>query len=112
MAEQDIPNRAANMEKAEGDRDDDAQNQERPVARRPHPEDPTRVEDQRTSDAGTITSGGLAGGRPQGGPGVTPERARQKPEQRNPVMPDDEASLKRDIRRDGIPYPSSWIGGS
>ena len=77
MAEQDMPNRASNMEKAEGKRND-AADQQQPVARRPHPEDPTRVEDQRVSDAGTIVSGGLGGGRPQGGPGVTPERARQE----------------------------------
>lgn len=89
MAEQDIPNRAANMEKAEGDRND-AADQQQPVARRPHPEDPTRVEDQRTSDTGTIAGGGLGGGRPQGGAAVTPERARQEPEKRNPVMPDDD----------------------
>jgi hypothetical protein len=96
MAEQDIPNRAANMEKAEGDRDE-ARDPEQPVARRPHPDDPTRVEDQRTSDAGTIVNAGLAGGRPQGGPGVTPERARREPDDRNPVMPDDEATLRTEI---------------
>lgn len=96
MPEQDIPNRASNMEKAEGDRND-AADQQQSVARRPHPQDPTRVEDQRTSDAGTIAGSGLGGGRPQGGAGVTPERAHQEPDQRNPVMPDDDAKLRTEI---------------
>jgi len=50
MKDTDTPNRPSNMEKAEGDRD---------VV--------TNVEDEHTSDASTITNGGLAGGRPEGG---------------------------------------------
>jgi len=47
MDDTDIPNRKSNMVKAEGDRDEPG--------------------DQRTSDASTISNGGLAGGRPEGG---------------------------------------------
>jgi hypothetical protein len=54
----------------------DPRDQEQIVERRPHHQDPTRVETERTSDASTINAGGLGGGRPSGGATVTPERAR------------------------------------
>jgi hypothetical protein len=54
----------------------DPRDQEQLVERRPHHQDPTRVETERTSDASTINAGGLGGGRPAGGSTVTPERAR------------------------------------
>lgn len=73
MDDRERPNRQSNMEKAEGDRDE-AIDQEQMIERRPHPQDPTRVEHQRTSDATTISNGGLAGGRPEGGARKTPER--------------------------------------
>lgn len=57
MKDTDTPNRPSNMEKAEGDR-----------------EAITNVEDERTSDASTITNGGLAGGRPEGGAKKKPGR--------------------------------------
>jgi hypothetical protein len=63
----------------------DPAHQEQTVERRPHHQDPTRVETTRTSDASTITAGGLAGGRPAGGPTITPERARY--EERTGVDP-------------------------
>jgi len=78
MKDTDTPNRAANMEKAEGDRDADPGNQEQMLERRPAAQDPTRVEDQRTSDASTISNGGLGGGRPAGGARKTPERNRME----------------------------------
>ena len=54
----------------------DPRDQEQAVERRPFSHDPTRVENTRVSDATTISNGGLAGGRAQGGAKVTPERAR------------------------------------
>jgi hypothetical protein len=76
MKDTDTPTRAANMEKAEGDRDTDPRNQEQMIERRPSAQDPTRLDDQRTSDATTISNGGLGGGRPEGGAQKTPERNR------------------------------------
>ncbi len=67
-------NRASDMQQAEGDREPDPGNQEQLVDRRPHTADPTRADDQRTSDATTISNGGLGGGRPEGGAKKTPER--------------------------------------
>jgi hypothetical protein len=75
MADQDIPSRASNMEKAEGDRDD-ARNQEQLVERHPRHEDPTRLDEERTSDNSTVDNGGVGHG-----------------EQSNPVMPSDDSSL-------------------
>jgi hypothetical protein len=84
MKDTDTPNRASNMEKAEGDRDDDdPRNQEQMIERRPHAHDPTRPEDQGTSDATTISNGGLGGGRPEGGARKTPERERME---ENPTL--------------------------
>lgn len=60
MKDTDIPNRSSNMEKAEGDRDDEARDQEQMIERRPHAQDPARPENQRTSDATTISNGELA----------------------------------------------------
>ena len=80
MPDNDKPNRAANMEKAEGDRDTGPRNQEPMVERRPHPQDPTRLDDQRTSDATTIANGGLGSGRPEGGAKKTPERDKMERE--------------------------------
>lgn len=80
MKDTDTPNRASNMEKAEGDRASGGVNQEQMIERRPHGQDPTRVEDQRTSDASTISNGGLAGGRPEGGARKTPEREKAEGE--------------------------------
>ena len=97
----------------------DPADQEQLVERRPYHEDPTRVENTRGSDASTVTNGGLAGGRAEGGATITPERARyeegvrQNPEvqggddtprperaaqdEDDPVMPADESSLKTNI---------------
>ena len=56
----------------------DPADQEQIVERRPYHHDPTRVENERTSEGSTISNGGLAGGRPAGGATVTPERARHE----------------------------------
>jgi hypothetical protein len=80
MRDTDTPNRSSNMEKAEGDRGDDPRDQEQMIERRPHAEDPTRADDRRTSDASTISNGGLAGGRPERGARKTPERERMEGE--------------------------------
>jgi hypothetical protein len=91
------------------------EDQEQLVERRPYHEDPTRVENTRGSDASTVSNGGLAGGRAEGGATITPERARyeegvrQSPEvqggddaprseraaqdEDDPVMPADESTL-------------------
>ena len=114
MTDQD---RKSRMEKAEGDREtaeanqrsgsgsepkwqSDPRDQEPMVERRPYHNDPTRVEDERTSDASTIASGGVSGGRPQGGAAITPERARAErraPESGDDVMPDDSSTLNTKI---------------
>jgi hypothetical protein len=77
----------------------DPRDQEQAVERRPFPDDPTRVENTRVSDATTISNGGLGGGRAQGGAKVTPERARvdgtEPPD--DPVMPADDAALNTKI---------------
>ena len=68
MADQDTPTRNSNMEKAEGDRDDAqdaARDQEQLVGRHPHRSDPTRLDEERTSDNSTVDNGGIAGGREQ-----------------------------------------------
>ena len=97
----------------------DPADQEQLVERRPYNSDPTRVENERTSDASTVTNGGLGGGRDAGGATITPERARyeegapQSPEvqggadiprreraaedESDPVMPGDEATLRTTI---------------
>jgi hypothetical protein len=97
----------------------DPRDQEQAVVRRPHPEDPTHVENERVSDASTINSGGLGGGRPDGGATVTPERARYEEQDEiepnvrggadvpraerartgddDPVMPADDATLNTKI---------------
>jgi hypothetical protein len=112
--------RKSNMEKAEGDREtveenlrtgsepkrrSDPRNQEQMVERRPYHGDPTRVESERTSDASTISNGGLGGGRPEGGSRITPERARatgqpdaaRKTDSDDPTMPADDATLNTKI---------------
>jgi hypothetical protein len=77
----------------------DPRDQEQAVERRPFSDDPTRVENTRVSDATTISNGGLAGGRPQGGATVTPERARVEgsDEPDDAVMPADDATLNTKI---------------
>jgi hypothetical protein len=75
----------------------DPQTQEQPVERRPDAQDPTAVDHVRESNATTISNGGLGGGRPQGGARVTPERARTEGDDRNPVMPDEDATLRTEI---------------
>jgi hypothetical protein len=87
MGDTNTPNRQSNMVKAEGDRDE-ANDQEQMIERRPHAQDPTRAEDQRTSDSTTISNGGLAGGRPEGGARKTPERER---------MEDDKPTLRTEM---------------
>ena len=56
MADKYMPNRASNMEKAEGDR------QEPLVERHPHHRDPTRLDEERTSDNSTVDNGGIGSG--------------------------------------------------
>jgi hypothetical protein len=85
MADYERPNRSSNMEKAEGDRSDSparnpAQDEEPLVDRHPRNQDPTRLDIERTSDNSTVDNGGVAGGRDE-----------------NPVMPDDEATLRTEI---------------
>jgi hypothetical protein len=77
----------------------DPRDQEQAVERRPFSNDPTRLENTRVSDATTISNGGLAGGRPQGGATVTPERARVEgaEEPDDAVMPADDATLRTKI---------------
>jgi len=75
----------------------DPRDQEQAVERRPRAEDPTAVEHTRESDATTINNGGLGGGRPAGGARITPERARTDRDSRDPVMPDDDATLNTKI---------------
>ena len=77
--------------------DSSAEQQEQLVERHPRPQDPTAVDHTRESDATTINSGGLGGGRPQGGARITPERAQNEQNRRDPVMPDDDASLNTKI---------------
>lgn len=65
-----------------------------------NPKDPTRVEDEHTSDASTVTSSGLGGGRPAGPAAATPERAREQRKEdtkRDPVMPANDETLRTDI---------------
>jgi hypothetical protein len=66
------------MEQAEGDRQ--AGNQEQLVGRHPKHQDPTRLDEERTSDNSTVDNGGLSSGR-----------------QGDPVMPKDDATLKTKI---------------
>ena len=75
----------------------DPRDQEPAVERRPRHQDPTAVEHTRESDASTINNGGLGGGRPEGGARITPERARTDEGSRDPVMPDDDATLNTKI---------------
>ena len=75
----------------------DPRDQEQAVERRPRPQDPTAVEQTRESDATTLNNGGLGGGRPEGGARITPERARTEGNPRDPVMPDDDATLNTKI---------------
>ena len=39
-----------------------AENQEQLVQRHPHPEDPTRLDEERTSDNSTVENGGIGSG--------------------------------------------------
>jgi hypothetical protein len=77
----------------------DPRDQEQAIERRPYSNDPTRVENTRVSDASTINSGGLGGGRPGGGSTVTPERARTdgQDEPADPALPADDATLNTKI---------------
>lgn len=54
--------------------------QEQLVERHPHHQDPTRLDEERTSDNSTVENGGVGSGREQ-----------------DPVMPADAASLKTKI---------------
>jgi hypothetical protein len=74
-----------------------AERREQPIERHPRPQDPTAVDHTRESDATTINNGGLGGGRPQGGARITPERAHNEQNSRDPVMPDDDATLNTKI---------------
>ena len=56
-----------------------ARNQEQLVERHPRHEDPTRLDEERTSDNSTVDNGGLAGGREE-----------------NPALPD-EPTLRTEI---------------
>lgn len=58
----------------------DPRKQEQLVERHPNPQDPTRLDEERTSDNSTVDNGGI-------GSGV----------EENPVMPDDDASLRIEI---------------
>ena len=84
---------------AESKSQSDPRDQEQAVQRRPYPHDPTRVENERVSDASTINNGGLGGGRPGGGATVTPERARTDAtdEPADPALPADDATLNTKI---------------
>ena len=75
----------------------DPRDQEQAVERRPRPQDPTAVEHTRESDASTINNGGHGGGRPAGGGRVTPERAHTRDDNRDPVMPDEDATVNTKI---------------
>jgi len=70
---------------------------EHTVERHPHPQDPTAVDHTRESDATTINNGGLGGGRPGGGARITPERAHNEDNPKDPVMPDDDSTLNTKI---------------
>ena len=85
MADNDRPNRQSNMEKAEGDRDAkweaDAPKQDRLVQRHPYPNDPTKLDTERTADEqSTVSNSGLASGRED-----------------DPAMPADDATLRTKI---------------
>ena len=58
----------------------DPREQEQLVERHPHHQDPTRLDEERTSDNSTVDNGGI-------GHGVTED----------PVMPDDDPSLRTTI---------------
>ena len=75
----------------------DPRDQEQPVETHPRAQDPTAVDRTRDSDATTINNGGLAGGRPEGGARITPERAHNERTPDDPVMPDDESTLNTRI---------------
>jgi|1185.fasta_scaffold88484_2 hypothetical protein len=80
MPDTERPNRSSNMEKAEGDRETSAQNQEQLVERHPHHRDPTRLDEERTSDNSTVENGDLSRG-----------------SERNPSLPSDDATLRTEI---------------
>ena len=73
------------------------ESKQKSVERRPHPQDPTAVDETRESDATTINNGGIAGGRPGGGARITPERARTERDTSDPVMPDTDSTLNTKI---------------
>ena len=75
----------------------DARKQEPLVERHPRPQDPTAVDHTRESDATTINNGGLGGGRPAAGARITPERAHNEGNSKDPVMPDDDSTLNTKI---------------
>jgi hypothetical protein len=58
----------------------DPRDQEQLVERHPHHQDPTRLDEERTSDNSTVDNGGI-------GSGVSED----------PVMPDDDPSLRTTI---------------
>ena len=64
---------------AHNQRPSDPSKQEQLVERHPHHQDPTRLDEERTSDNSTVDNGGIGSG------------ARENPE--NPVMPGDEPTL-------------------
>lgn len=61
-------------------RTSDPGKQEQLVERHPHHQDPTRLDEERTSDNSTVDNGGI-------GSGV----------EENPVMPGDDATLRTEI---------------
>jgi hypothetical protein len=65
---------------AETRRPSDPRDQEQLVERHPHHQDPTRLDEERTSDNSTVENGGI-------GSGVTED----------PVMPADDSSLNTKI---------------
>lgn len=70
---------------ADSRRPSDPERQEPLVNRHPHHQDPTRLDEERTSDNSTVDNGGI-------GSGASQDRSRE-----NPTMPDDDATLRTEI---------------
>ena len=66
-------------------RPSDPDRQEQLVERHPRHQDPTRLDEERTSDNSTVDNGGV-------GSGAEKDRNRE-----NPTMPDGDASLRTEI---------------
>jgi hypothetical protein len=65
---------------ADNNRRSNADGQEQLVGRHPHRKDPTRLDEERTSDNSTVENGGLTTGREE-----------------NPALPSDDATLRTEI---------------